>query len=316
MNKNKSLKVYINKVNEDWIIDRVRKEWVSNNNPYSKYFSSCNVVWLIAPWVWKEKSYKKLLNKKVICSIYHIDEDKFSNDDLLNFENRDKYVDAYHVISQNTQKQVKKLTNKKIYSIPFWINEDLWFPIDSKNELRKKYNIDPNSYLIGSFQRDTEGADLISPKLSKGPDRFLKIVSKIKEKNENIHILLAGKRRQYMISELKKHQINFTYYEMPPINELNELYNCLDLYIVSSRYEGGPQAIFECALTKTPIISTNVGVAPEVLSPTSIYDMSNFSSARADINYAFLNAQKYTIPNGFENFIQMFNEVLEDLNEK
>ena len=51
MNKNKSLKVYINKVNEDWIIDRVRKEWVSNNNPYSKYFSSCNVVWLIAPWV-------------------------------------------------------------------------------------------------------------------------------------------------------------------------------------------------------------------------------------------------------------------------
>ena len=94
------------------------------------------------------------------------------------------------------------------------------------------------------------------------------------------------------------------------------MYNCLDLYIVSSRYEGGPQAIFECALTKTPIISTNVGVAPEVLSPTSIYDMSNFSSARADVNYAFLNAQKYTIPNGFENFIQMFNEVLEDLNEK
>ena len=47
---------------------------------------------------------------------------------------------------------------------------------------------------------------------------------------------------------------------MPPFNELNELYNCLDLYIVSSRYEGGPQAIFECALTKTPIISTNVAL--------------------------------------------------------
>jgi glycosyltransferase involved in cell wall biosynthesis len=103
---------------------------------------------------------------------------------------------------------------------------------------------------------------------------------------------------------------------MPPFNELNELYNCLDLYIVSSRYEGGPQAIFECALTKTPIISTNVGVAPEVLSPNSIYDMSNFGSAKPDIDYAFSNAQKYIIPDGVENFIKMFNEVLGDQNEK
>jgi glycosyltransferase involved in cell wall biosynthesis len=248
--------------------------------------------------------------------VYHIDEDKFSSEDLNKFKERDKYVNAYHVISKNTLKQVEKLTDKKIYSIPFWINEKLWFPINSKIELRKKYNIESNCFLIGSFQRDTEGSDLISPKLSKGPDRFLEIVKKINKKNENTHVLLAGKRRQYLISELEKNQINFSYYEMPPFNELNELYNCLDLYIVSSRYEGGPQAIFECALTKTPIISTNVGVAPEVLSPNSIYDMSNFGSAKPDIDYAFSNAQKYIIPDGFENFIKMFNEVLGDQNEK
>ena len=50
--------------------------------------------------------------------------------------------------------------------------------------------------------------------------------------------------------------VNFT--------ELNELYNCLDLYIVASRFEGGPQSILECANTK-PIVSTNVGVAAEIL---------------------------------------------------
>ena len=43
---------------------------------------------------------------------------------------------------------------------------------------------------------------------------------------------------------------------MVNFDQLNELYNCLDLYIVSSRLEGGPQAIIECALSKTPIIST------------------------------------------------------------
>ena len=310
------MKVYINKINEDWIVDRVRDEWIKHKNPYSKFFQLSNIVWLIAPWVWQEKSYNKLLNKKVVCSIYHIDEDKFSKEDLNKFKVRDQYVDAYHVISKNTLKQVEKLTDKKIYSIPFWINKELWFPINSKNDLRKKHNIDSKCYLIGSFQRDTEGSDLKSPKLSKGPDRFLKIVKKIKEKNDNIHILLAGKRRQYLISELEKYEINFTYFEMPPINKLNELYNCLDLYIVSSRYEGGPQAIFECALTKTPIISTNVGVAPEVLSPASIYDMSNFDLAKPDVDYAFTKAQKYIIPNGFSDFISMFKEVSSDLNEK
>ena len=29
--------------------------------------------------------------------------------------------------------------------------------------------------------------------------------------------------------------------------ELNKLYHCLDLYIVASRYEGGPRSIHECA---------------------------------------------------------------------
>ena len=37
---------------------------------------------------------------------------------------------------------------------------------------------------------------------------------------------------------------------------LNELYNVLDLYLVTSRIEGGPQALVECGQTKTPILST------------------------------------------------------------
>ena len=48
---------------------------------------------------------------------------------------------------------------------------------------------------------------------------------------------------------------------MASFKEINELYNLLDLYVVSSRFEGGPQSILECGITKTPIISTNVGIA-------------------------------------------------------
>ena len=57
------------------------------------------------------------------------------------------------------------------------------------------------------------------------------------------------------LKSLEKYKIEYLYYEKVSFEELNELYNCLDLYIVSSRIEGGPQSIFECGLSKTPILS-------------------------------------------------------------
>ena len=68
------------------------------------------------------------------------------------------------------------------------------------------------------------------------------------------------------LEELKEMNIPFKYFEMVDFSSLNELYNLLDLYIVSSRFEGGPQAIMECSLLKIPIISTDVGIAKEILS--------------------------------------------------
>ena len=70
----------------------------------------------------------------------------------------------------------------------------------------------------------------------------------------------------------------------------------MDLYIVSSRIEGGSQAVMECAITKTPIISTDVGVA-QSLSPSSIFDMSNFQNARPDPNYAFKKVENFKYQN-------------------
>ena len=94
-------------------------------------------------------------------------------------------------------------------------------------------------------------------------------------------------------------------------DEINELYNILNLYIVSSRVEGGPQAILECGITNTPIISTDVGVASEILSPKSIIDMENYSDAKPDIDYAYKESQQFTIPEGFKRYREMFRKVNE-----
>tara|TARA_B100000131_G_scaffold275339_1_gene277882 strand:+ start:1222 stop:2145 length:924 start_codon:yes stop_codon:yes gene_type:complete len=307
------MKIHLNSAKENWVVDRFREEWYKYNSSIStKIIRNSDIVWIISPWTWKKINKKILSKKKVICSIYHLDEDKFDEKQLDEFNLRDEYVDFYHVISENTKKQIKKLTNKPIVSIPFWVNQEIWKDINEKDILREKYKLDLDSYLIGSFQRDTEGKDLISPKLSKGPDQFIKIIKEYKEKNKKIGVILAGKRRNFIIENLERLDIPFNYFEMVDFKELNELYNCLDLYIVSSRYEGGPQAVMECAITRTPIISTDVGVASEILHPNSIFSMNSFMNAKPNTDYAYEKVQKYLIPNGFENFRKIINQVYEN----
>ena len=283
------MKIYLNKLNESWVVDRFRLDWYTNNSSIStEKINESNIIWIVSPWTWRKISSKQLRNKMVVCSIYHIDFDSFDDKEKKDFYKRDKFVDVYHVISSITKQQLELLTNKEIISIPFWVDDNLWFEHQNKNKLRDKYGLKENDFLIGSFQRDTEGSDLISPKLIKGPDIFLAIAKKMHEKNKNLKVILTGKRRQYLINNFEKYEIPFKYFEMINSGSLNELYNILDLYIVSSRVEGGPQAIMECAVSKVPIVSTNVGIAPEILSSKSLYtNEKDFFDAKADIVYAY-----------------------------
>ena len=105
---------------------------------------------------------------------------------------------------------------------------------------------------------------------------------------------------------------NGVFFESSDFKTLNELYNCLDLYIVSSRVEGGPQAILECAITKTPVISTDVGIASQILNSNSIYNPDSFSTASPDIEYAYRKSMSYILPKGIENFLDFFQEVYEN----
>jgi len=303
------MKVYIPHVKESWIIDRLVSEWYEYNiENSSKFLRNSDVVWNISPWAIKttKKFYK---NKKYIVSIYHFEDKDLTKENLEIFYSRDKFVDGYHVISLKSKEILQELTKKPIKFIPFWVNQNNFFEINNKDLLKQKFNLRKDKFLIGSFQRDTEGRDLKSPKLIKGPDIFIEIAEKLFKKNKNLLVVLAGKRRQFVIAELEKKGIPYKYFEMVNINTLNELYNTLDLYIVSSRVEGGPQAIVECGITKTPILSTDVGIAAEFLSEESIYNLDNFELKRPNVEYAYQKAKNITIPKGFDDFINFFKEL-------
>ena len=240
-------KIYILDGNENWICDRFTREWRTNNPELcAKNPMEADILWLLAEWKWDSIPPSILDEKKVVVTIHHIVPEKFHKEKAFGFSFRDKFVDLYHVPCYKTMMALRPLTSKPIEIAPFWVNSDIFFEIENKQTLREKYNIAVDKFVIGSFQRDTEGHDLKSPKLEKGPDIFCDVVEHLHSKNKNIQVLLAGWRRQYVINRLETAGIKYYYYEFCDFETLNELYNCLDLYIVSSRCEGGPQAIVEC----------------------------------------------------------------------
>tara|TARA_R110001606_G_C15402375_1_gene653287 strand:+ start:9276 stop:10238 length:963 start_codon:yes stop_codon:yes gene_type:complete len=319
------VKIYINNPGENWIVDRIRKEWYDQKPDIStENVQEADLVWILAPWQWQTIDPRLLRDKRVLCTIHHVVPNKFTTQKMVEFQYRDQYVDAYHVPNKYTASFVSQITDKPIHIISYWSNANLWQPMD-KAEARNSIGIDEGKFVIGSFQRDTEGSDLVSPKMEKGPDKFCDTVERIISESQaesdeenpakDVLVLLGGWRRQYVINRLDSAGIEYKYIEMAPIDKIREMYACCDLYIVSSRHEGGPQALFEASSMKTPIISTRVGCSENVLHPNCIFHSEQKKihiPKTLEVEKCHENVQEYDIITHIEKYVSMIEEVHDD----
>ena len=298
-------KVYILPPAEDWIVDRFTKEWNEDNADISVFHPrEADVVWLNADWCWKGLHRAGLLTgKKILTTVHHIVPEKFGFLEKADFAERDSITTAYHVYNQHTFDFIRPLTTRPIHLVNYWANQKIWRPTITRAGLRVKYGFPDDVYIVGSFQRDTEGHDLKSPKLEKGPDLLANFIVRLQHNNPNVHVVLAGWRRQYIINRLTANGINFTYIERPAQSVINELYQTLDLYPVTARQEGGPQALIECGLLNIPCVSRHVGIAEQVLPPDAINDDVMKAIPRVP------NVDAWKLPMGY----QPYRELIESL---
>lgn len=292
--------------NQKWICDRLKDQFIQYYPEYIvKQPEEADYIWYIAPWNYLYipagytfLEWQALLNsKKVVATIHHIDADNLT---AGKYSRQFKFIKTYasqiHSICPQTTRDIQKLG---IFEAPIitkylWERDPQFYSVSSeeKAKLRKKYGFDGDSFVIGSFQND---------KTSKAPEIFLNIVLDMIKLGRKIEVVLSGRNRNFLIDNFEKMRVKYHYFNMVPLETINDLYNCLDLYIVSSKYEGGPRSILECALTRTPVISTRVGIAPEFMDANSLFDMNDWityqnSVPNPDIlahNVAFLGTVDY-----------------------
>jgi glycosyltransferase involved in cell wall biosynthesis len=158
---------------------------------------------------------------------------------------------------------------EKVFLIPIGINLD-YFPFqtpETKLQAREKLGISKNAFVIGSFQKDGNGwGEGLEPKLVKGPDIFISVIEKLKLRIPEIHVLLSGPARGYVKKGLEAIGAPYTHLYLDSYPQVGELFQALDLYLVTSRQEGGPKAILESMASGVPIISTRVGQAMDLIN--------------------------------------------------
>lgn len=289
------MKVFTLAPQENWIVDRFASEWNADNADIATSDPrEADVIWLFADWAWSHLSFDLLRSRKVLTTIHHIVPDKFHGPQRYEFQARDELTNVYHVPNERTRDFVSTLTSKPIHVIPYWANQKIWRQTSNRDSLRMKHGIPLKGYVLGSFQRDTEGAGISHgqylPKLEKGPDLLADYFEKVHHRVGNImHVVLAGWRRQYLISRLKASNIPHSYFDLPSQETLNELYQTLDIYPVTARFEGGPQSLLECGLLGIPVVSTPVGMAEQVLPSEAInHDILKASPAVPNVRTMML----------------------------
>ena len=156
----------------------------------------------------------------------------------------------------------------KIVRIPIGVETWRFLPPTAAERAaaRQRFGIQPHEIVVGSFQKDGNGwGEGLEPKLIKGPDVFLSAVERL-AKELPIFVLLSGPARGYVKQGLERLGVRYAHDYAPDRDALAKLYHPLDLYLMTSREEGGPMAVMESMSAHVPVVATRVGMAPDLIA--------------------------------------------------
>lgn len=147
-----------------------------------------------------------------------------------------------------------------------------------RSELRARWNIPPAARAVANFATGAGVEDDGSARARQGADLLLRILEGVRRRGLPVHALLTGSGGDGLRTELAALGVPCTVVGRPATAQAaapgadpeapaaNLLYHAADLYLLTSRWDGW-QAVLEAGATRTPILSTPVGPAADVLEP-------------------------------------------------
>ncbi len=159
---------------------------------------------------------------------------------------------------------------ERVFRIPLGIDIER-FPLGDaamRTRAREALGLPASAFVVGSFQKDGVGwGEGLEPKLIKGPDTLVAAVERLRALVPELVVLLTGPARGYVRRELEQRGIPYRHVVAHSRDEVARAYHAIDVYLVTSRQEGGPKAVLEAMASGVPLVTTRVGQAQELVDP-------------------------------------------------
>jgi glycosyltransferase involved in cell wall biosynthesis len=126
---------------------------------------------------------------------------------------------------------------------------------------RQHFQIPQSSFAVGFVGSKTSNYDAGR----KGLDTLHAILSSANKTIPNLHISFLGLGWKQEVEDLSAQGISANYVGFIPESQLAAFYSSIDAYLLTSRVEGGPCTVLEAMACETPVVTTRVGLVPEVI---------------------------------------------------
>ena len=139
---------------------------------------------------------------------------------------------------------------EKIPSATTMLNNFVTIPQDTMNQASQPQELSSDSCRFGFVGRLSH---------EKAPDRFLDLANRFP--NHHFHLFGDGPEREQLES-LKTDNCTFHGHQQ----NMNKVWQSIDVLIIPSRYEGLPMAALEAMSLGIPVIATAVGNLPQLIN--------------------------------------------------
>lgn len=178
-------------------------------------------------------------------------------------------ADIIHTLCKISKENLLRwgVPQDKIVVVPVGVDLNIFKPVTAarKNLIRQELGLPQDKLIIGSFQKDGVGwEEGMEPKWVKGPEVFVKVIDRLRT-DHDIFVLLVGPARGYVKGCLEKIGVPYRHFFLKNYLDIPKYYNALDLYLITSRAEGIPKAITETMASGVPLVTTRVGIAPDII---------------------------------------------------
>ncbi|MEK7502855.1 MAG: glycosyltransferase family 4 protein [Patescibacteria group bacterium] len=196
------------------------------------------------------------------------------------------------------------IPESKIQTSPIFVDIEKIKNSPARTDLRQKY---PGKFIV-----------LMASRLSreKSIGFAVDVLSSLIRANRRIVLVIAGEGSERKNLELRI--VNYGLGDNIVIenwnNDLISYYKSCDLFLLTSNYEGYGLALLEAAASGAKIISSDVGIAPELLDRENIFRVGDKNDLTLKLELAIdgkISQPKPILPQTKENYLRLYKEYLE-----